>query len=90
MLDTISRKDEDYWAYQGRLNARRDRRAVEQSLELDLKEEREEKLAERKAKEAALKAKETERQAKEAALKAKEDALQKIKELEARLQQLEG
>ena len=80
MLNNISKKKEDYWAYQGRVNARRDRNAERKDFQRAIEAECKKVEAERKEKQAALKTAETERKEKEA-------AMQRIAELEALVRQ---
>ncbi|MDJ0842135.1 MAG: Rpn family recombination-promoting nuclease/putative transposase [Acidobacteriota bacterium] len=75
MLNNISKKKEDYWAYQGRVNARRDRNAERKDFQRAIEAERKKTEAERRKVQAERKKVEAERKEKEA-------ALQRIAELE--------
>ena len=100
MLNTISQKDKDYWTYQGRVNARRDREALMDDYKRAAKQAEAERLeriaAQQKAAAAqqkaanALKQAEAAKQKAEEERKAKDTALQKVKELEAMVQRLKN
>jgi predicted transposase/invertase (TIGR01784 family) len=83
-LKQFSEKEQNYHAYQARLNFLREQRTIQWEYEQNLEQERQQKLSAMQEKEAAMQEKEAAMQEKEAAMQEKDAAMQ---EKEAAMQE---